>query len=158
LETAIQNLLPIGVTLFKLNADSNTMKCKLVCSHDVDFTINNNISKLLGFKKEIYTANKVHESEEIVNIMKVNCIKIECNLISGSFDNGTPSQAIHEFYPSVPPGYKIIEVPRHPVFYSLNSTTISKVDITLKDQNDSLINLREQPITIRLQIKQGYGS
>jgi hypothetical protein len=90
--------------------------------------------------------------------MKVNCIKIECNLISGSFNDGTPSQTIHEFFPSVPPGYKILEVPRHLVFYSLNSTSISKVDIVLKDQNDNLINLREQPITIRLQIKHNYGS
>jgi hypothetical protein len=158
LETTIQNLLPDFVTLFELKPDVNTLKCKMICSHDVDFTINNNISKMLGFKNEIYTANKVHNSDKIVNIMKVNCIKVECNLISGSFNDGNPSQTIHEFYPSVPPGYKIIEVPRHLVFHSLNSTSINKVVITLKDQNDSLINLREQPITIRLQIKHGYGA
>lgn len=158
LETAIQSLLPDAVSWFQLKADSNTLKCKMSCSNDIDFTVENNISSLLGFKNEIYTEETVHESEKIVNIMKVNCIKIECNLISGSFNDGTPSQNIHEFCPSVPPGYKIIEIPRHPVFYSLNTTSIDKVDRVLKDQNNSLINLREQPITIRLQIRHGYGS
>jgi hypothetical protein len=157
LESVIQNLLPAVVTSFQLRANSNTLTCIMSCSHDIDFTIPNNISKLLGFENKIYSAGE-HESDKIVNIMKVNCIKIECNLISGSFNDGKPSQTIHEFYPSVPPGYKIIEVPRHLVFYSLNSTSINKVDIVLKDQNGSLINLREQPITVRLQMKRDYGS
>jgi hypothetical protein len=157
LESVIQNLLPDYVTSFQLKADINTLKCKMIFSHDVDFSVENNISKLLGFENKLYTAGKLHESGKIVNIMKVNCIKVDCNLISGSFNDGEPSQTIHEFYPSVPPGYKIIEVPRHLVFYSLHSTSISKVDIVLKDQDDSLINLREQPITIRLQIKTNNG-
>jgi hypothetical protein len=157
LESTIRNLLAKDVISFQLQADTNTLKCLMTSSHDIDFTDDNNISRLLGFKNHIYEAGQ-HESDKIVNIMKVNCIKIECNLISGSFSDGTPSQTIHEFYPSVPPGYKIIEVPRHPVFYSLNTTSISKVDIVLKDQDGSLINLREQPITIRLQIKHSHGS
>jgi hypothetical protein len=157
LECAIQNLLAKNGISFQLKADTNTLKCIMTNSYDIDFTVEDNISRLLGFENRVYTAGE-HESIKIVNIMRVNCIKIECNLISGSFSDGTPSQTIHEFYPSVPPGYKIIEVPRHLVFYSLNSTSISKVDIVLKDQNNSLINLREQPITIRLQIKHNYGS
>jgi hypothetical protein len=90
--------------------------------------------------------------------MKINCIKVECNLITGSFCDGAPSQIIHELYPTVPAGYKIVEVPRHPVFYGLNTTSITKVNIVLKDQNDCLINLRGEPITIRLQITRGYGA
>ena len=158
LESVIQYLLLNTPVLFKLKANGNTLKCIMRCSHDVNFTVENNISKLLGFENKIYTTGE-HESDKMVNIMKVNCIKIDCNLISGSFNDGTPSQTIYEFYPSVPAGYKIIETPRHPVFYSLNSTSISKVDIVLKDQDDNLINLREHLITIRLQIKQkNYGS
>ena len=90
--------------------------------------------------------------------MKINSIKVMCNLITGSFCDGASSQIIHELYPTVPPGYKIVEVPRHPVFYALNTTSISRVHIVLKDQNDCLINLRGEPITIRLQITRGYGT
>jgi len=89
--------------------------------------------------------------------MKVNCIKVDCNLISGSFSNGIPSQTIHEFFPSSPPGHKIIEVPKHLVFYRLNSSSISKVNIVLRDQDNNLINLRGEPITVRLQIKHKDG-
>jgi len=109
---------------------------------------------LLGFRNVVYTTGVTHESENTVNIMKVNCIKVECNLIIGSFCDGASSQTIHELYPSMPEGYKIVEVPRHPVFYRLNTTSISKVNIALKYQNDFLINLRGEPITIRLQITQ----
>jgi len=90
--------------------------------------------------------------------MKINSIKVECNLIAGSFCDETPSQIIHELYPTVSPGYTIVEVPRHPVFYSLNTSSISRLHIMLKNQNDCLINLRGKPITIRLQITCGNGT
>jgi len=155
LEMAIKKILPDFVSTFQLKANSNTLKCLMRCSEDVDFTIENNISKLLGFENKVYESNTIHESEKLVNITKINCIKVGCNLISGSFNDGIASQTIHEFFPNVPPGYKIIEVPKHLVFYPLHSTTISKVQITLKDQNGNFINLRGEPITIRLQVRDG---
>lgn len=152
LESVINKFMPNYVTHFKLKANSNTLKCMISCSHEIDFSVENSVAKLLGFRNVVYTTGVTHESENTVNIMKVNCIKVECNLIVGSFCDGAPSQTIHELYPTVPAGYKIVEVPRHPVFYRLNTTSISKVNIVLKDQNDFLINLRGEPITIRLQI------
>lgn len=148
----IQEKMPDSVR-FKLKADNNTLKCSMKCDDIIDFTIPNNISKLLGFKDIEYVAYTAHESVNIVHIMKVNSIKIECNLISGSFNNGEPDRTIHEFSPSVAPGYKICEVPVHSVFYPLIDSSISKVSITLKDQDNNLINLRGEPITVRLQIK-----
>lgn len=155
IQSAINKIKPDFVTSFQLKANSNTLKCMMRCSHDVDFTMDNNISSLLGFENKVNDGETTHESENLVNITKINCIKIGCNLISGSFDDGEPSQTIHEFFPSVPPGYKIIEIPRHLVFYPLHSTTIGKVRITLKDQNNRLINLQGEPITVRLQVKDG---
>jgi len=71
----------------------------------------------------------------------------------GSFNNGKQCHTIHEFYPNVPPGYKIIEVPTHLVFYPLNSTSITHASITLKNQNNELLDLRGEPISIRLLIQ-----
>jgi len=158
LESIIQKMMPDYVSFFELKANSRTLKCSISCSHDVDLSIGNSIAKLLGFKNDVYTSGTTYESENIVNIMKINCIKVECNLITGSFCDGTPSQTIHELYPTVPAGYKIVELPRHPVFYGLNTRSISRVIVVLKDQNDCLINLRGEPITVRLQITRGYGS
>ncbi|KAL4088846.1 hypothetical protein QTP88_023930 [Uroleucon formosanum] len=143
LEFIIQKMIPDFVSFFELKANSRTLKCMISCSHDVDLGVENSIAKLLGFRNVLYTTGATHESENIVNIMKINCIKVECNLITGTFCDGAPSQIIHELYPTVPAGYKIVEVPRHPVFYGLNTTSITRVNIALKDQNDCLINLRD---------------
>ncbi|KAF0727149.1 Uncharacterized protein FWK35_00028015 [Aphis craccivora] len=121
-----------------------TLKCKIACSHEIDLSIENSIATLLGFRNVVYTTDSTHESENTVNIMNINCIKIECNLITDSFCDGSPSKTIHEFYPTVAVGYKIVEVPRHLFFI--------KVEIILKDHKDRLINLRGEPITIQLQI------
>ncbi|KAL4153628.1 hypothetical protein QTP88_001461 [Uroleucon formosanum] len=134
LESIIQKLMPDYVSFFELKANSRTLKCMISCSHDLDLSVENSIAKWLGFRNVLYTIGATHESENIVNIMKINCIKVECNLITGSFCDGAPSQTIHELYPSVPAGYKIVEVPRHPVFYGLNTTSITKVNIALKDK------------------------
>lgn len=157
LESSIRKQLP-GSMRFVLKADINTLKCMMQSSAEIDFTIKNNISKLLGFDSKKYEPRTVHVSRNIVNIMRVNSIKTECNLTTGSFINGVPDQTIHEFSPSVPPGYKISEVPLHPVYYPLVRSSISKVNIALKDQDDNLINLRGEPITIRLQIVRGHGT
>jgi hypothetical protein len=152
LENYIKKKIPETVA-FVLKSDNNTLKCLMKCDYEIDFTVESNISGLLGFDGRLYAARTEHESTNIVNIMKVNSIKVDCNLISGSFNNGVPDQAIHEFAPSVAPGYKIIEVPLQSVYYPLIDYSISRVQLTLRDQNNELINLRGEPITIRLQVK-----
>ncbi|KAF0704364.1 protein ALP1-like, partial [Aphis craccivora] len=61
---------------------------------------------------KLLSTGSTHESENTVNIMKINCIKIGCNLITDSSCNGSPSQTLQEFYLTVAVGYKIVEVPR----------------------------------------------
>ena len=84
---AIKKILPDFVTLFQLKANSNTLKCSMTCSHDIDFTMKKNISKILDFKDKVYTCGVTHESENLVNISKINCIKVGCNLISGYYSS-----------------------------------------------------------------------
>ena len=127
LEAKIQKLLTsTSVKFFDLKTDSSTLKCSIHCSNEVVFDVNNSIAPLLGFKRTArLQPNTTHESEGLVNIMKVNCVKVVSNLILGSFENGKHS--IHEFYPSVEPGYKIIEVPRYCVLYKLKTNVIDYV-------------------------------
>ncbi|KAL4103210.1 hypothetical protein QTP88_010057 [Uroleucon formosanum] len=109
--------------------------------------------QLFGFKNLKYDGNVKHESDALVNITKTNCIYIDSNLVMGLFVNGRQCHTIHEFYPNVPPGYKIIEVPTHLVFYPLNTTSITHASIILKNQDNDLINLRDEPVSIRLLIQ-----
>ncbi|KAL4135581.1 hypothetical protein QTP88_007181 [Uroleucon formosanum] len=87
LESIIQKMMPEYISFFELKANSTTLKCSISCSHDVDLSVGNSIAKLLGFRNVLYTTGATHESENIVNIMKINCIKVECNLITGSFSD-----------------------------------------------------------------------
>lgn len=94
-----------------IKAKNNTLKCEIYATKEIDFTKECTIGPLLGFveQRTKLTANIWHVSNGPVYILRVNVIRIECNIIRGSFDNGNESHVIHEFYPTVEPGYKIVE-------------------------------------------------
>ncbi|KAE9530095.1 hypothetical protein AGLY_011557 [Aphis glycines] len=133
IESAIHRILHDTDIIFELKVDNNTLKSTMWCNEAIDFTMPNNIGQLLGFKNRKYAGNVKHESDTVVNSTKTNCIYIESNLATGSFINGNQCHTLHEFYPIVPPGYKIIEVPPY--------------------LNDELIDLRGEPISVRLLIQ-----
>jgi len=159
LEAVIKRLLANTGITFELKANNNTLKCEMKCSNIVDFSPNNSIAPLLGYRTDkLYDADVQHESDSLVNMTKINCIYVESNLVRGSFNNGEPCHILHEFYPNVPPGYKIIEIPRHLVSYSLNCSTINAISLTLKDQDGRPIDLRGEPISIRILIRDNDGT
>ncbi len=157
LETKIRGLLKdIGVNFFSLSTDNSTLKCAVHCNSDIDLNVEDSIAPLLGFDKRVLTRGRKHESDRVVKIMNVNTIKVECNLALGSFDNGRQSHTIHEFYPVVPPGYKIVEIPKYCVLYKLKTNTIDFVRVSLTDQNGKLIDFRGETVNVRLLIKNGF--
>ena len=102
----------LSISLY-LRPNNNTLKCELTCALDIDFqqTVYG-IGDMLGFKgKRLLEANKTHTSDATVNIIKVNSILIRCNIAQGSYKNGKNAHTLHSFYPSVKPGFKIIESP-----------------------------------------------
>lgn len=137
-----------------LNANNNTLQCELFCNRPVDFSKPNTVGPLLGFRNDkVLEPNETHESHLPANILKVNVIRIECNITTGSYLNNQPSHTIHEFSPKVPPGYKIIEVPHNVIYYPITVKNIQRLDLSIIDQNNQLINFRGETITIRLHIK-----
>mgnify|MGYP003546407550 CR=1 FL=1 len=58
------------------------------------------------------------------------------------------------FFPSVGPGYKIIEVPVNLVYLPITMNTISSMETKLIDQNGKLINLRGEELSIRFHIRE----
>lgn len=138
---------------FDLSANKNTLKCEMYCSHPIDFSKANSIGSVLGFGLVPLEKNIKHESDLPANILKVNVIRIECDLIKGSYINNTPAHTIHEFSPRVPPGYKINEVPNKVIYFPVTVKSISTFNIALIDQNNRLINFRGETITVRVHIK-----
>lgn len=138
---------------FNLFTNKNTLHCEMSSSLDIDLTQPNSIAPLLGFAKRKLEANKWHISDYPANIFKVNVIRIDCDLISGSYFNNRRSHTLHEFFPSVAPGYKIIEAPRNVIYFPITKATINSIVLTIIDQDNQPINFRGEHITVRLHIK-----
>lgn len=52
-----------------------------------------------------------HILDDTVNINKVDTIRVTCDIVCGSYKIRAEGHMIrlHEFYPTVEPGYKIVE-------------------------------------------------
>ena len=138
-----------------ISANSNTLKSVLILEKDyqVDFNHQNSLAKVLRFTGAKYTGG-FHESENVVNILNINSILVNIDIISGSFVNGTTKNTIYSFFPKGSPGYKIIESPINLVYLPLTLDTIDSLNVYITDQDDHLLNLRNEKITIRFHIRE----
>ena len=82
-----------------ISAYSNTQKSVLILGKDnqVDFNNQNSIAKVLRFTNAKYT-EKFHESENVVNILRINSILVNIDIISGSYVNGKTKNTIYSFF------------------------------------------------------------
>lgn len=153
LEKYLKEILVDHNITLNLKANNSTLNCEIICSHDIDFRKTDSINQLLGYGNYILEANKKHYSDQPIRILKINSLRIECNIINGSYVNGEKVYAIHEFFPAVSPGYKIIEIPREIIYLPVRSNTIEQIQIRIIDQDGDLVNFRGEIITIRLHLK-----
>lgn len=136
-----------------IESNNNTLKSEIKANIAIDFRPENSIGRLLGFKPRELKPSIRHISDFPAKIQKVNAICIECNLVTGSFINDRSVHIIHEFFPSVPPGYKIIECPANVIYLPVNKRQIDNISIKIADQDGDLINFRGEVITVRLHLK-----
>ena len=138
-----------------ISVNSNTLKSVLILEKDyqVDFNHTNSIAKVFGFTDAKYTEG-FHESENVVNILSINSILVNIDIISGSYVNGTTKNTIYSFFPKVSPGYKIIETPVNLVYLPIIFDTINSLNVSITGQDDNLLNLRNEILTIRFHIRE----
>lgn len=141
---------------FELIANNNTLKSEIKCSETMDFTKPANIGPLLGFTTNtVLDANKWHVSPSQVSINKVDVIRITCNIVRGSYRDGIEGHVLHEFYPLVGPGFKIVETPKFPIYLPIfNRNSLTEFNIKLLDQEGRLVNFRGENINLRLHIRE----
>lgn len=134
----------------------NTLKSILIidnASYRVDFTPTNSIRTVLGFNSQIYTEG-YNDSENIVNILSINTLRVTNDIIGGSYTNGVTENIIYSFFPAVGPGFKIIESPHNLIYLPVNRYTISQMITKLVDQTGKLLNLRGEELSIRFHIRE----
>lgn len=138
---------------FTLTCNNNTLKTSILCTKNVYFDKESSIGRLLGFGTESIEANILTESPYPVSILSTTIVRIECDIVSGSFVNGKPSHIIHELILSVPPGYKVIETPRNVIYFPVTQNSLSSITIRILDACNNLVNLRGEEIQIYLHLR-----
>src|SRR5436190_64436 len=148
IEAEIKKTIP-GVVL---TGDNKTMRCKLYAPVVFDFDTEGFGKSLLGFRG-ISIPNIKITSETRVNINNINVIRVHCNIVSGSYINGKENHSVYDFYPTVPPGFKMVEVPSNIIYYPIDVGSIDKFTVSLRDQNDDLVDFNGEEVTINFHIK-----
>lgn len=151
IEKYVQQALP-DVSI-NIKANNNELHSEILCDGVVNFSAEDSIGRILGFTNRVLQPNQTHKSDLPVAILKINSLRIECNITSGAYINGQKVHTIHEFFPAVPPGYKIIEVPSHVIYLPITVQSIPHLQLRIVDQDGKLVNFRGETITIRLHVK-----
>lgn len=138
---------------FNISINKNTLHTQIESSQPIDFMRGNTIAPILGFANKKIEANKIITSDKPVNISRVNVIRIECDIIHGSYLNNIKTHTLHEFFPRVAAGYKIIEAPQNIIYFPTTKTTFDSITLSFLDQNHKQINFRGEIITARIHIK-----
>lgn len=136
-----------------ITPNNNTLRSEIQYHKAIHFEKPNSIGPLLGFTPRVLEANMLHESDRPVAILKVNALRVECNITGGAYINERRVHTIHEFFPAVPPGYKIVEVPSNPIYLPVTVTSIRHLQLRIVDQRGHVVNFRGEEITIRVHIK-----
>lgn len=153
IEKYLQKALSSRHIPISLQPNNNTLCSEIKCDQPINFIPDDSIGRLLGFTPRVLKSNITHTSDLPVAILKVNSLRVECNITAGAFINEQRVHTIHEFFPIVPPGYKIVEVPSHVIYLPITVQAIDHLQLKLVDQDGQFVNFRGEIITIRLHIK-----
>lgn len=116
------------------------------------------VLNVIGFSKvddsRIFKKGWKYRSDHIAKITDIDVIRIECDIVSGSYINGKHCHTIHQFSNcKVPPGYKFIEVPHHMIYLPIKDRQLRSIQISIVDQDGNLIDFRGEQISCRIHIK-----
>lgn len=139
--------------VIRITTDINTSKVTIRTNRKINFNVKDSIGPVLGFRKRELNINDNNVSDDTVKITKVNAICIDCNIAVGSFFNGQPVHIIHQFFPTVPVGYKIVESPLNIIYFPVSVKTINNITLKIIDQAGHLVNFQKETLTVRLHLR-----
>lgn len=142
----------LGENAIDIKPNVNTLKCTFWCKYNVDFK-ERSLADILGLSKEMYVAYTVLTSTSTLKISKINTIKIDVNIVNGSYQDGVPSNCLYKYFLHVPPGFRITEVPNNVIYLPLNTDEIDRLIVKLVDERHNLIDFRGEEISLELHLK-----
>ena len=139
-----------------ISPNRNTLRCEISLGKDVQIDFrgaDGSLRKVLGFDEKVYEGAGTFESEDVVHILRINSIFVHCDVVTMARKNGITSPVVYNFFPNVPPGYKIVSRPKNLIYIPLSLNVINRMRVWLTDQNDNLIDLRGEELTVTFHIK-----
>ena len=144
--------------IFEFLPNDNTLKCNIRINEPdvyVYFDHHRSMKQLLGFHKHVWVSGEGdNEGPYIVDILKVHNIHVNCDIIEGSYLNGSKAPILYSFFPNVPPGYKVVETPNENIYLPVNQTFIESIRVWLTNQDGEPINLRGEKLAIWLILRE----
>lgn len=138
---------------FFFHANEKTMRFNIESDITIDFSRSDSIGSVLGFSKRVFNASEKHQSDLLVNIQSINSIRVDCDLTTGSYHNGVCTHTIYEFSPTVAPGYRILEQPKHLIHLPIVRHRLNELNLSIVDQDRNFVDFRGEQITCRIHIK-----
>lgn len=76
---------------------------------------------MFGFtENKVLEAYKTYTLNEVVDIIRVNNIRINWKIVQGSYDDGKSNHTLHYFYQNVKPDFKIVGTPSNVIYLLVN--------------------------------------
>lgn len=122
--------------------DKYKMKFRIKTSNDTFTFTPNSIGSAIGFDPQKLGENSITYADHSIGQFDVEAIRVNCDLVGGSFHNGISTHTVHEFQPKPVSNYKLIEQPQHLIYLPIIKQRINSVNITVTDQDGNLLNLK----------------
>lgn len=147
---------------FKLTLDPNTNKVTLKTSDKkvrIDFTQSGSMHKLLGFEPREYKGAEEYVGEHAITMRTIKSIRLECDLTTGTFRNGSITHTLHRFdvnrsttTTTNQNDYIITEQPANLIYLPIIRRRISSINITAFDQDGEPLELNGGHSSCRIHI------
>ncbi|TFH66573.1 MAG: hypothetical protein E4G90_02835 [Gemmatimonadales bacterium] len=160
---------PEGIYYVRIIANLATLRSVITITNPTDpvavYTVDiaqSSLKTVLGWPGAVYAplTASYNESPEIVQISGVNELLLQCPALvkggvvgSGNTGQAFRSYVLASFFPDVPPGYKVSYAPRNLIWLPASTTQIRRIEVLLTDQNLEKINLRGEPLTVNLVVR-----
>lgn len=98
---------------------------------------------------------KFKEDAAAENLVKLDILRINCDIISGSYINGERCHVIHQFATSTShmKGRILAEIPKNLNYFPIKSKNLRSIQICIVDQEGKLIDFQGAEAICRINIK-----
>lgn len=88
-------------------------------------------------------------------LLYLNVIRIDCDIIFGSYINSERRHTIHQFATSTSnvKGHILVEIPKHLNYFPVKTKNLCSIQISLLDQEGKVLNINGGDIICRISIK-----